>query len=96
MEASAPGSEICLKSYEKDDMVVAEVSDQGPGIAPENLGRIFDPFFTTKEVGKGTGLGLALCFGIMEMHGGRIEVESTSERGTTFSLIFPAGREAHA
>jgi signal transduction histidine kinase len=96
MEASAPGSEICLKSYEKDDMVVAEVSDQGAGIAPENLGRIFDPFFTTKEVGKGTGLGLALCFGIMEMHGGRIEVESTPARGATFSLIFPAGRGAHA
>jgi signal transduction histidine kinase len=96
MEASAPGAEICLKSYEKDGMAVAEISDQGAGIGPENLGRIFDPFFTTKEVGKGTGLGLALCFGIMEMHGGRIEVESTLSRGATFSLIFPAGREAHA
>jgi signal transduction histidine kinase len=88
MEASAPGSEICLRSYRQDASVIAEVSDRGAGIAAENLDRIFDPFFTTKEVGKGTGLGLAICFGIMEMHGARIEVESSPGSGTTISLIF--------
>jgi signal transduction histidine kinase len=96
MEASAPGAEIRLRTYEKDDAVLAEIRDRGVGIAPENLGRVFDPFFTTKEVGKGTGLGLAICFGIMEMHGGRIEVASAPDSGTTVYLIFPNGREAHA
>ncbi len=70
------------------------VSDTGQGIAPENLARIFDPFFTTKVVGQGTGLGLALSYGIVQKHNGRIEVESTPGVGSTFRVILPLRRVA--
>lgn len=70
--------------------VKIEVSDTGVGIAPENLERIFDPFFTTKEVGKGTGLGLFVTQGIIENHGGRIEVNSQPGQGATFIITLPA------
>jgi signal transduction histidine kinase len=63
------------------------VTDNGPGIAPENLQRIFQPFVSTK--GKGMGLGLAICREIVEGHGGRLEVDSTVGRGTTFTVTLP-------
>jgi signal transduction histidine kinase len=65
------------------------VEDQGAGIAPEHLGRIFEPFFTTKPVGDGTGLGLSIAAGIVQEHGGSIEVESVPGHGTTFSVRLP-------
>jgi two-component system NtrC family sensor kinase len=70
--------------------VKAAVSDNGNGIAPEDLSRIFMPFFTTKEVGKGTGLGLAICYGLVEELGGQIEVDSAVGAGTTFTVSLPA------
>ncbi|MGD2062250.1 MAG: ATP-binding protein [Nitrospirota bacterium] len=65
------------------------VSDTGVGIAPEALNRVFEPFFTTKEMGKGTGLGLAMVYGIVHHHGGDIEVMSAEGRGTTFTIHLP-------
>jgi two-component system NtrC family sensor kinase len=67
-----------------------EISDTGLGIPPENLDRIFDPFFTTKPPGRGTGLGLAVSYGIIAEHGGRIDVESTMGAGTTVTVRLPA------
>ena len=61
----------------------------GEGIPEENLTRIFDPFFTTKDVGKGTGLGLATSYGIIESHGGKISVKSKIGEGTTFAIELP-------
>jgi len=69
---------------------VIEIADNGQGMPPQVARRIFEPFFTTKDVGKGTGLGLAVCHGIVERFGGQIAVESTVDVGTTFRLTFPA------
>ncbi|MGP0059356.1 MAG: sensor histidine kinase [Beijerinckiaceae bacterium] len=70
-------------------MVVISIIDTGCGIPEKNLRRIFDPFFTSKEVGKGTGLGLSVSHGIVEAHGGLIEVESKVGEGSTFRVFLP-------
>jgi len=74
---------------QEDDWVWIEVSDTGKGIKQEHLTKLFDPFFTTKPVGKGTGLGLSLSFGIIEKHGGRIDVDSELDKGTRFTIRIP-------
>ena len=71
------------------DKVQIVFRDTGTGIPPENLSKIFDPFFTSKDVGHGTGLGLAVSYGIIEQHGGTIDVESTLGAGTTFTILLP-------
>lgn len=81
--------EIRIKSYGTDDEVVFEVCDTGCGIEPEQLGHIFEPFFTTKEPGEGTGLGLAVAYGIVNTHEGRIEVDSTPGEGSCFRVLLP-------
>ncbi|MFH0899976.1 MAG: ATP-binding protein [Pseudomonadota bacterium] len=76
---------------ERDGFVRVETSDTGTGICDENLPYIFDPFFTTKGA-KGTGLGLAVSYGIVTQHGGDIEVESRPGEGTTFTVLLPIAR----
>jgi signal transduction histidine kinase len=78
------------------ERVAVSVSDTGPGIAPEIQGRIFEPFFTTKPDGLGTGLGLALCRGFIEAHGGTIRVETPPGGGATFVIDLPLGAPVRA
>jgi signal transduction histidine kinase len=73
-----------------DSTVAIDFADTGEGITAENMEKIWDPFFTTKPEGKGTGLGLAICRRIVEEHGGTIEIESETGRGTTVRMLFPA------
>lgn len=80
---------IEITTSQTENGVFVEVADNGTGIEPENLSKIYDPFFTTKEVGKGTGLGLAVSYGIIQEHVGEIKVESTPDEGTKFTLKFP-------
>jgi signal transduction histidine kinase len=80
---------IVLRSGQHDDWVWLEVEDSGHGIEPRLLNRIYEPFFTTKPVGKGTGLGLALSYSIVQKHHGRIEVFSEPGQGTRFRVWLP-------
>ena len=80
---------ITTSQSQEPKTVLVEFVDTGEGIPEENLTRIFDPFFTTKDVGKGTGLGLATSYGIVEGHGGRISVKSKVGEGTTFTIALP-------
>ena len=97
-QAIADKGEITITTECVGDAAVrVSIGDTGAGIAPEALARVFDPFFTTKPVGKGTGLGLSLAWGIVERHGGKIEVASEVGKGTTFAVTLPVEpREAVA
>lgn len=89
-DAMYNGGSITLETGSTEDGdVVITVTDTGDGIAPENLKKIYDPFFTTKSVGSGTGLGLAVTYGIVQEHSGAIEAQSEIGAGTSFRLIFP-------
>lgn len=93
-DAIFDGGEIILTTgYHNENEVIIEVADTGIGIETENLSKIFDPFFTTKEVGSGTGLGMAVTYGIVQEHSGTIKVESEVGEGTTFKLTLPAARQ---
>ena len=83
------GGRLIIEGKKVAGSVAVSFSDNGPGIARENIKRIFDPFFTTKEVGKGTGLGLSICYGIITNHGGRIYAESEHGRGSAFFVELP-------
>ena len=78
-----------------DKFVKLAVADNGSGIEKETLEKIFEPFFTTKETGQGTGLGLAMCYGAIEGHGGVIDVQSTPGEGTTFNVYLPLFHESN-
>ena len=89
-EAMEGRGRLSLRTYTfRNELVVLEVEDTGPGIPKELQERIFEPFFTTKSGGKGTGLGLSICHGIVKRHGGSIEVESNPSKGTIFRVKLP-------
>jgi len=93
-DAMSSGGWLTLKTYLDGRDVVVEVSDTGDGIPESDLPRIFDPFFTTKEVGQGTGLGLAVSYGIVREHGGSIRASSSRGQGTRFEVRLPTERRA--
>jgi len=93
-DAMPSGGMLEVRSSSSNGSVEIEVSDTGIGIQRENLTRVFDPFFTTKAIGRGTGLGLSVSYGIIKEHAGKIEVRSTAGKGTSFRLEFPAVRKA--
>jgi len=79
----------CVKETKDKQWIVITVEDNGKGMSKEVLKKVFDPFFTTKPVGVGTGLGLSVSFGIIEKHGGLIDVKSIEGQGTTFTIYLP-------
>ncbi|EKD33569.1 MAG: hypothetical protein ACD_75C02654G0004 [uncultured bacterium] len=93
------GGSITIHTYtENEEYVCLQITDTGSGIVEEDLERIFDPFFSTKS-NKGTGLGLSVSYGIIERHGGKIDVQSKVHEGTTFTIklpLSPQGRETLA
>ncbi len=91
-DAMPSGGWLTLATSADEDTVVIEVSDTGHGIKREDIKRIYDPFFTTKGIGRGTGLGLSVSYGILQEHGGAIFVESAPGKGTTFQVALPPDR----
>jgi signal transduction histidine kinase len=94
VEAMPSGGKISITINDTNDEMLFSVSDSGTGIAPENMGKLFTPFFTTKGIGKGTGLGLPIIYGIVKMHKGSIVVNSNNNpekgsTGTTFKITLP-------
>jgi iron only hydrogenase large subunit-like protein/nitrogen-specific signal transduction histidine kinase len=94
VEAMPEGGKLSVELSDNETEIIIRISDSGTGIKPEHMEKIFTPFFTTKELGKGTGLGLPLVYGIVKMHRGKIDVVSNADKnkgrtGTTFSIILP-------
>ena len=85
---------ITVRTGVAGEKVWIEVTDTGSGIPKDVLPRIFDPFYTTKPIGKGTGLGLSLSYGIVKKHGGKIEVQTETGKGTTFHITLPIHQSA--
>lgn len=89
VQATKKKGQIKVKTFREDGWCCIDITDSGDGIPPHILPRIFDPFFTTKDVGKGTGLGLAVSLGIVEKHSGRIEIKSEAGKGSSFIIKLP-------
>ena len=95
IQASSAKGRVLIGAVSGDAGEVGlQVYDEGSGIAPEDRARLFDPFFTTKEVGEGTGLGLSVTYGLVQEHGGRIEVESEPGQGSRFTIWLPGAPAA--
>lgn len=95
-EVPRPGGAVVVRAEKDDDTVVIHVDDNGPGVAVSVRDKLFEPFVTTKEVGKGTGLGLAVCRGLVEAAGGTIAVAESPEGGARFSVRLPRVTERQA
>jgi len=97
IEAMPESGELTVNCSEIQNAIVIEIKDTGIGISKENLEKIFTPFFTTKGIGKGTGLGLPIIYGIIKMHKGKIEVTSNDDpakgqTGTCFKIVIPRNK----
>lgn len=92
-DAMPGGGELLVRTSTPDSVFRVEIEDTGNGIPEEHLQKIYDPFFTTKEMGRGTGLGLSVTYGIVQEHSGNIMVDSRPGRGTRFIVEFPAARK---
>src|SRR5262249_31760091 len=95
-DAVEGGGHITVRTARRDERVVLEVTDDGVGIADEDLPHIFDPFFTTKGRGKGTGLGLSISYGIVREHRAGMPVETVPGEFTRFRVDLPVHRHAQA
>jgi signal transduction histidine kinase len=94
------GGQVCVRTKGDDSWIIIEVQDTGTGILRENLNKLFEPFFTTKMMGKGTGLGLPVVYGIVKLHRGDISVESNPDpkqgpTGSTFRVKLPRAARNH-
>ena len=89
IDAMPEGGTLTFRAFAEQRRIAIEIEDTGIGIPAEDLSKVFEPFFTTKEVGKGTGLGLAVCYGIITDHGGRLSVRSNVGKGSTFTIFLP-------
>ena len=89
IDAMPNGGTLAFQTFVERNRLIVEVKDTGVGISSDDMPKVFEPFFTTKEVGKGTGLGLAVCYGIITEHGGRVTVSSKVGVGTTFTISLP-------
>lgn len=88
-KGATSGPTIDIYAEARGDRLKVTVRDNGPGIAPENIGRVFEPFFTTREVGQGLGLGLSICYSVIQRHGGLLAAESVPGEWTKFSFDLP-------
>ena len=93
-DAMEKGGTLEIVTFAEEDQAIVTIADTGTGISSELLSRIYDPFFTTKAPKKGTGLGLAVTYGIVKEHGGSIDVQSKPGEGARFQLEFPLARKA--
>ncbi len=89
IDAMPNGGTLTFRARGAGNRIAIEIEDTGVGIPTADMSKVFEPFFTTKEVGKGTGLGLAVCYGIITDHGGRLSVRSTVGKGSTFTILLP-------
>ncbi len=89
IQAMPQGGKLTLRTSVNDNQLEVDVQDTGCGISPENVKRLFTPFFTTKREVKGVGLGLAVSYGIVQRHRGKIDVQTKEGEGTTFKVYFP-------
>ena len=89
IDAMPDGGTLTFRAFSENRRIAIEIEDTGVGIQPEDMPKVFEPFFTTKEVGRGTGLGLAVCYGIITDHGGRLNVRSNIGKGSTFTILLP-------
>jgi two-component system, NtrC family, sensor kinase len=92
IQAMADGGKLTLRTSAEDGQVKVDVEDTGCGIPKEHLNKLGTPFFTTKEKGKGVGLGVAVVYGIVERHKGKVTVESEVGKGTTFTVYLGGTR----